>query len=426
MSEAWVSDYGKKIRKEFFLDIEENRWKEEERSYNNYEEVYHMGTNELGNYTNGPRNMVYGKVILTIQKNSKIITISSFKRQNNDYDETINEKVREFTLRYLKEKNLDYLIFMRNRNHNGVENNYFPTGENSEKVKSVIQKIKKHLVIIESKTLYMYSKMNRLELDVFSGVSPYIEIKDANTRNTMKVIKNEEDMIEFKKEMERDEKDASEVKEEIVRYISDYEKTAYYSNNDRSFYIFNQRVPFDIKKTVGKNSSSFKARIWQGYLQDKNLSKLKEKITKRLEKYIVRNRMESAISGEANNFIKKLAFMVYKEHVNTFSYDKNIETKLKEYELNEILKEIITEPIERREKEEDLIFAQYIIKMKKKRNKVTSFSLLGNLLLIETGTKLFVIPKKEVKEMDFNSLKFKTKKEKELLLPSLEKEKEKI
>lgn len=185
--------------------------------------------------------------------------------------------------------------------------------------------------------------------------------------------------------------------DEIIRYIKEYEPTAFYHRESCSLYVFSERLSFSIKKHPDEKKygarfvRSIEARgsMGKGYIHAKTIEEIKEKLKIQAKKYY-KNRLKLAIQGKTYDMIPKFLHAIYEKEVK-----KKIEinTTLSQKELNEKLKKSF---IHLEIKEMDgKVFNSYIeeLKIKKQRKKPKKGIEIDSLCIFIYDNRIDVIEK---------------------------------
>jgi hypothetical protein len=302
------------------------------------------------------------------------------------------------------------------------DSRYVPIGEKAKNVSQLIETLRTSFghpsfynYIISDFNMHRYQYVPILVDDAILIYNDKLRIARLQTI---------EEVHEFINKIKNETEEMKVLKDEIIDIVMKKDQSCYFDSHQSSFHIFNQRVPFDIKKVAGDKSETFRARFATGYVRDKEFSKIKDKILKKANQYITRNRLEAAISGGASDLMGKYLFEITGFHWNKFKFSRSIQFNLSEKDLKQKLKTVLKNEKQVLSEEAVAYFQMYNRGMKN-RHKIISGVRFGDLFSFVSSSKIFVLTEDELFSKRITDFDWIKKSDKDLA-KSLEENKDKI
>lgn len=190
------------------------------------------------------------------------------------------------------------------------------------------------------------------------------------------------------------------IEEEAKALIKSYDPHYFYDDKELAAYIYNTRVSLYVKKIVSdKEKTTYKARFNRGYVQNKDLDKLKERLMKKVEDYLKKNRTRAVLKGKTVDVLEKLLFKLYGRNKKVSQFDKLFDTTFTESDLNTHLKPFISD--QSLEKLDDEMLEQITARLRenKKKHRINEAYKLGDLYIAISGTKIHILKEDEFKNV---------------------------
>lgn len=387
--------------------IDKKDWKIEKTPYN-YGDQYSIGYNS--SEFRDPKQLYFNlgldgtiaRIWLALSYKSVFNAEAIRKQFNNEFPKKLAE-LAEGT-------HTELIIYETDYKRRGMKYCYYPVGPNSKRVIGLLQPL------IDS----IYPSSNGLILNNGYHNYPYklvptdkgnLEVVVGNNYSKF-TISTKEELDHFYQSLAKDKKLIDETEDSIISIVQEVDITAYYDRNKQALFIYNQYVPFHLKKIYENGKFKYRARFNTGYNRNIHLEKLVEKLKEKARKYIKQNRVKAATTGRGQDVMKKFYFRLTNNHKNHVNFKQDFISNLSEGELNTRLQTNINKNVIELDKP-FIDYYQQFIRTKKRRHQLKSGYKIGDIYAFIAGTKIFVLTEDEWSNLTLSGHKWNTKKDRE-------------
>jgi len=392
---ALIEEFSTLIHQQFFSDISPDNWGITSQSGSNY--VY-FGFKPDQSWTH--MNIIF---CATYDRLNHIITLDATRRQPKD--ETAINKTKQALIAFFHEKNMKG--FLRTSRDYSSASDLIPLSSDSQDLLDIM-----NVLINKKQSYYSFSIYQAKHLHYqfrFDIEHKCIRVFVGNDESES--ITSVEEVSAFHTRIQEEIEAMKKAEERIISSIEQIDRTFYYTNQE--FYLFNERVSFQIHKTFQKGKEKYRARFGSSYNQNLNLEKLTETVEKKAIALLKKKRVKAAIEGKTLHVFPKLMFKLHGKPMDQISWKYEVESSLTKDELNEYIFPKINEYDMKKLDKDYLAYFQYYVQMKNKGNRIDKVYQFADLYILLSPSKHFFLTEKEFLSIDLSLRKWRKKEDKE-------------
>jgi len=389
-----VEEFSLRVHQQFFSHIPSYNWSTTSSHGSNY--VY-FGFEPHDSWRHN--NIVF---CLTYDQNNQIISFDVQRKQPKD--ETAIEQTKQAFIAFFREKNIRG--FLRSIRCFSIDN-LIPLHTEYAGLLEIM-----NVLIDQKKTYYSFSIYQAKHLHYhFQLDIQNMCIRVLIGNEAAGTISSKEEALLFHQRIEDEVEQMKKAEEKIIAAIEQFDKTFYYTNQE--FYLFNERVSFQIHKTFQNGKERFRSRFGTSYNQNLKLEKLAEIVEKKALTLLKKKRVKAVLSGKTIDVFPKLMFKLHGKHMERFSWRFEVESSLTKDALNEfVFPKINDYKIEKLDKNY-LDYFRFHLRMKKKGHRIDQVYRFADLYILLSPSKHFFLTEEEFLAMDLSLHKWRKKEDKE-------------
>jgi len=208
-------------------------------------------------------------------------------------------------------------------------------------------------------------------------------------------IQTFEDVQTFLSTIEKEKQELVEKEQVFLPFIQSYDATAYFKEETQTYYIFGQSYKIYLKKEDYGYQGRMDGKKINGYTLDEIVEKMKQSI----QQLIIKNRTKAVLEGKTLRFTPRFLQHILEKRVSCYRYERYIDSSFTENELNNWLKDHITNCEKVLLSKEELSSIQTFFKERlNKRHKLKTGYRYGKLFVLVSGTKVHVLKPEELKK----------------------------
>lgn len=273
------------------------------------------------------------------------------------------------------------------------------TGSKSREIKKILQQFDGFSIYQNGQII---KNEKRFDFDWCFSIDPSYEFVTVMKKQNRHIIEKKkltsvQETIDYLEPLTTSIKKIKEVEKSFLPFIRTYDSTAYMKEDQLLCFIYGNSFALYIKQTSTKKGETlYKGRVGAKYVQSKDLSIVQEKMKKEIMEYITKNRVKAAIAGKGNHFLSRFIYhLIQKQTINP-SFKKWFDTTLTEDYLNRYLKEQIDSTTKSPLSDNEIDHYQQHFKEQGKRYKIKKGYQYGEFIVLISGTKIHLLPKKNI------------------------------
>lgn len=160
----------------------------------------------------------------------------------------------------------------------------------------------------------------------------------------IKVLRSEEEILEFEKEAIENRKFIENYIGKITNIIKKYDKNSIYNKEKEEVIVFNRKYPLYSEKTL---EDVYKINIFSRKISSKDWNKFTSKVEEHVKNYLIKNRLTHTIQNGVMNDVQKFYYKVTdkKTTKNLFKIKKEIKTQLNDEKIKLLITNIANEEV---------------------------------------------------------------------------------